>query len=237
MLLVDKSFFKCCINEMNNKIDIFYIQHTQELIDAVFQRQLVGLPQIFQNEINAYKHMESAQASLLGKLLLKHAFQNLQVQYSLHDVVIGRKDRPMLNDALDFNISHSGEFVICAIAQDAKVGIDIEKHRNINIELFKKYFNDEEWNEIKTAKNQNLSFFDMWSLKESAIKCDGRGVEILSKTHKQYTATDEHQIVCDDVLFHYKKLQIVEQYSAFVCSNMPFSLKITNLHYADLFSS
>jgi phosphopantetheinyl transferase len=46
-----------------------------------------------------------------------------------------------------------------------------------------RYFDKTECMKIDLSENPQKAFFDFWSLKESAIKCDGRGVEILSDTH------------------------------------------------------
>jgi phosphopantetheinyl transferase len=46
-----------------------------------------------------------------------------------------------------------------------------------------RYFDKMECMNIDLSENPQKAFFDFWSLKESAIKCDGRGVEILSDTH------------------------------------------------------
>lgn len=221
---------------MNNTVvHIFYIQQAEELTDALFEKFLLRLPENFQTEIRNYKHKEPGQASLIGKIILQYGLERLNLNYSLHDILIGEKDRLFLNDTIDFNISHSGDFVICAIAQQAKVGIDIEKHRSLDVHLFRKYFDDKEWNEIQQSVDKLHTFFDLWSIKESAIKCDGRGVEVLSKTHKQYI--DVSQITCDTVIFYYQQLAIAGNYSCCVCSNQKFTLNTIQLTLADLLIS
>ena len=157
-------------------IYIFYTKQTAILEENIFQKFLLQLPPFLQQEIKAYKHRESAQASLFGKILLLYAFKKMNADYLLNHIQLGVKDRPFINDNLDFNISHSGDYIITAIAENSKVGIDIEKHRKLNIDLFKKYFDDGEWNNIQTSQNKLKTFFDFWTIKESAIKCDGRGV-------------------------------------------------------------
>ena len=203
-------------------IYIFYTKQTAILEENIFQKFLLQLPPFLQQEIKAYKHRESAQASLFGKILLLYAFKKMNADYLLNHIQLGVKDRPFINDNLDFNISHSGDYIITAIAENSKVGIDIEKHRNLNISLFKKYFNDSEWNDIQTAQNKLKIFFDYWTIKESAIKCDGRGVEVLSKTH-----TLKQKVNCDGVLFDYKQLYIEDGYSCAVCSTNNFTVKCT----------
>lgn len=178
------------------------------------------MPLSFQNEIKAYKHRESAQASLLGKMLLQYGFKAMNTNYLLDNIHLGNKDRPFIDDNLDFNISHSGDYIIIAITMNSRVGIDIEKHRNLNINLFKKYFDDDEWNVIQTSSDKLKSFFDFWTIKESAIKCDGRGVEVLSKTH-----IHQSKVNCDGIPFDYKQLYIQDNYSCAISCTTNFTIK------------
>jgi 4'-phosphopantetheinyl transferase len=217
---------------MKNIVHIFYIHQAEKLSDIVFQQFLLQLPIFFQTNIKAYKHWQSAQASLVGKMILKYALQQLQISATLHDIKISSIERPYINEEIDFNISHSGDYIICAISLTAKVGIDIEKHRKINIDLFKKYFSDDERSEIQNASIPQQAFFDLWAIKESAIKCDGRGVEILSKTHKKYGSY--HQIQCDLNNLYYQPFMLLPQYSACVCSTHLFQTHLTQLSISDL---
>ena len=218
----------------NNIIHIFYIKQTEKLPDEIFYKFLLKLPEQFKEQILAYKHWQSAQASLLGKILLTYGFKELNLDYSLHDIQVDAKDRPFINDSIDFNISHSGEYVIAAISTNAKVGIDIEKHRKLKMNIAERYFDGRECNEIDTSSNSSLAFFDLWAIKESAIKCDGRGVEVLSKTHKQYQETNLNTVICDAITYYYQQIVIEENYSCCVCGNEEFKTKLTKLQPSDL---
>lgn len=218
----------------NNIIHIYTFRQTEKLADEIFQRFLLQMPELFKEQILAYKHWESAQASLLGKILLKFGFQELNLKCTLHDMELGEKDRPFINGEIDFNISHSGEYVIVSIAKNARVGVDVEGHRKIDINLFRKYFDENEWNEIQSNNNTHSVFFDLWTIKESAIKCDGRGVSVLSETHKQYAPDMLNTVVCDAVVFHYQQVVMEENYSCCVCSNEEFKTKLTKLQLSDL---
>ncbi|MFN8295752.1 MAG: 4'-phosphopantetheinyl transferase superfamily protein [Chitinophagales bacterium] len=214
---------------MKNKvIHIFYTKQTAILDENIFQQFLLQLPPFLQKEIKAYKHRESAQASLFGKMLLLYGFKIMNTDYLLSNIQLGNKDRPFIDDNLDFNVSHSGEYIIIAITRNSKVGIDIEKHRNLNIGLFKKYFDDGEWNAIQTSQNKLKTFFDFWTIKESAIKCDGRGVEVLSKTQIL-----KQKVNCDGVSFDYIQLYIEDGYSCAVCSTNNFIVKSTPVFLDD----
>lgn len=86
------------------------------------------------------------------------------------------KEYPKFN----FNISHSGDFVLCAI-DDKPIGIDIEEVKCIEYEeIAKSFFTISEFNYIiKNDSDICLSkFYEIWTLKESYIKCCGQGLSI-----------------------------------------------------------
>jgi len=93
--------------------------------------------------------------------------------------------KPYINDkynnkSIEFNVSHSGDYVLIAIILENKVGIDLEE---INFEidyqsLSNRFFSDKEKNElISLDKDDQLdAFYRAWARKESFIKAIGKGV-------------------------------------------------------------
>lgn len=79
----------------------------------------------------------------------------------------------------EFNISHSGDWVVCAVGEK-KIGIDIEKMSNPIIDVAMNFFSNYEFNELmqKRDEEQTDYFFDLWTLKESYIKWRGNGLSI-----------------------------------------------------------
>ncbi len=218
---------------MENKvIDIFILKQTDTLDEALFDFFLAQLPKKLQQEIKAYKHRKAAEQTLLGKILLKYAFHHLGFSFQLDDIQLEKKDRPFIHHNIDFNLSHSGDYVLLAITANQKIGIDVEKHRTVSKELFQRYFSEQEWHTIQNAAHPNIAFFDFWVMKESAIKCDGRGVEILSQTHKNYAATQ--QVICAGTTLQYQPICLETAYSAAVCSTELSELKLTKLSISDL---
>ena len=77
-----------------------------------------------------------------------------------------------------FNLSHSGDYVCCAIG-DEPVGVDIQKRVNTKDGLAKRFFTKEEnrmLDELDEEERKQL-FFRMWSIKESYIKYTGQGMK------------------------------------------------------------
>jgi 4'-phosphopantetheinyl transferase len=195
-------------------IHIWITQQHESLNKGRFDELAAGMPEIVRKELFAYKRWEDAQASLFGKLLLKQALQELGIPFSIQDLSVLNKDRPFIDVSFDFNISHSGDYIVLALSKANKVGIDIEKHRQLDIQLFRKYFSEEEWDQIMDAETSSAAFFTFWAIKESAIKCDGRGVEVLGKTK----TLNNNSIECDGQLLFYSMINIHEDYSCAICS-------------------
>jgi 4'-phosphopantetheinyl transferase len=86
--------------------------------------------------------------------------------------------RPLINDRIDFNISHSGDYVICAATDTGRVGIDIEKIRPIAPDDFKNYMTADEWAAIKRSDKPRDTFYEYWTQKESIIKANGQGLSV-----------------------------------------------------------
>lgn len=126
-----------------------------------------------------YRRWQDRQAGLFGKLLLIEGLKNVGLaSVSLDELKYNEFGRPFLNRPGDFNISHSGGYVLCAVAEEGKVGIDIEKIRSISLTDFKAHFRSEEWREITESLRPSERFFEYWTLKESIIKANGNGLSI-----------------------------------------------------------
>lgn len=201
------------------KIYLLHIDHLLEK-EAIAQR-MQGWPNRIREDILAFMQSKDYNASYWGKYLLQYAIQKHHKNLTLHDIQLSEKDRPHFNQAdIDFNISHSGDYVTLAI-DNQPIGIDIEKHRPVRIELFKRQFSTNEKQQIRQASNPQEQFFDFWSIKEAAIKADGRGVAVLSETE----IISESTVQVQQVHWHYQLLPILSGYSYAVCSSHSISQK------------
>ena len=118
--------------------------------------------------------------NLFGYLLLSNSWkQTYQQPMDLSKIQFSESHRPYLpNHEGDFNISHSGDYVICVLSGNARVGIDIERRRAVDFSDFTATMNEMQWVDIKKSKDPNRRFFQYWTMKESVIKADGRGLSI-----------------------------------------------------------
>ena len=98
---------------------------------------------------------------------------------------IGPSGKPQLASghaawALRFNLSHSGDLALIAIALGNEVGIDVEQLRAVSHleQITKRYFHPDEANEVLRAESDDLdqAFFRCWTAKEAVLKSIGSGV-------------------------------------------------------------
>jgi 4'-phosphopantetheinyl transferase len=83
---------------------------------------------------------------------------------------------------LSFNMSHSGNSLAIAVAQQCQLGIDIEcyKPRDTWTGLVKKCFAFEEasyWHSLDQSE-QGRTFYQFWVRKEAFVKADGKGITL-----------------------------------------------------------
>ncbi|MGW5955813.1 4'-phosphopantetheinyl transferase family protein [Bacillus mycoides] len=121
--------------------------------------------------------------TLIGDLLIrslvcqKYKISNEEIRF-----IYNEYGKPFVENFSDFhfNISHSGEWVVCGTA-NFNVGIDIEKVSEIEaLKLANEFFSDEEFYDISSMNSdeQINYFYDIWTLKESYIKTIGKGLYI-----------------------------------------------------------
>lgn len=79
-----------------------------------------------------------------------------------------------------FNVSHSGEYVACAVAP-LPVGIDVQVRLGDQLKLARRFFTENEYAYIRTGSEgeRPARFCRVWAMKESYIKRDGKGLGIL----------------------------------------------------------
>ncbi len=82
---------------------------------------------------------------------------------------------------LHFNISHSNDYLVIAMSDEGKIGIDIEP---IGKELAHPFpsqlFSDNEQSRLQslTTKQQTAYFTKLWTAKEAIAKCIGQGTHL-----------------------------------------------------------
>ena len=99
-------------------------------------------------------------------------------------ILRGAHGKPLLapgrRPALGFNVSHSGDRFVVAVAVGMAPGVDVERvrpRRSLS-GLARRFFSRAEQEEVAADPDPPHSFYRIWTRKEAVIKADGRGVAI-----------------------------------------------------------
>ena len=89
--------------------------------------------------------------------------------------------KPPVAPDLRFNVSHTNGLVACAITVGREVGIDVEYiNRRLLHHVPERFFSAREVEDLRArpVNEQDVVFFDYWTLKESYIKARGLGLKL-----------------------------------------------------------
>ena len=110
-----------------------------------------------------FKNDKDQRRSLISSFLVN--------QLSKDELQKNPMGKPYYPNGPYFNISHSGRYVVMAIANQ-EIGVDIEENVEKHIDVLLKLFNEAE---IKMIK-EHADFYYLWCAKESLIKCMGSSI-------------------------------------------------------------
>jgi 4'-phosphopantetheinyl transferase len=124
-----------------------------------------------------YRQEQDRRQCLAAYLLLQRA---LLLEYGIQQVppfIYGPNGKPAFDGYPDihFNLSHCSEAVACVIAPHP-VGVDVECIDKYDKELAQHTMNDEEYSEILSSPQPEITFTKFWTMKESLLKLTGEGI-------------------------------------------------------------
>lgn len=90
---------------------------------------------------------------------------------------------------MHFSISHTKNYVFCAIGEHP-IGIDAEElDRDIRLSLAEKFLSPGELKQFQNAPDKRKALLTFWVLKEAAGKCTGKGLQ-LWPDHTDFSLND-----------------------------------------------
>ncbi|MGH2666773.1 4'-phosphopantetheinyl transferase family protein [Flavobacterium sp.] len=202
---------------------IIYSYISEENHEYLIKNYLNGFPEDFQEKIMGFRRWQDAQLSLLGRLLLNYGLQKMNKKEKEESLSYTSYDKPFFSDSnIKFNISHSGEIVVCVLSETNEVGIDVEIMNNINIQDFESQMTKAEWNNLVIIENKAIAFFDFWTQKEAAIKANGKGLTIPLKSFEVIN----HHTKINDESFFLKEIFLDEKYKCHLAFKNKIDLNI-----------
>lgn len=195
-------------------IHIYYSYLSEQNHESLLKNDLPKFEVDYQEKIKRYRRWQDAQLSLLGRILLFKGIEEIYKDNPHHKVIKHTKyNKPYFDDdIIRFNISHSGEIVVCALSNEHDIGIDIEIVRDIGIVDYKSQMTENEWDNIVYSGNMKDSFFDYWTQKEAVIKAHGHGLTIPLQSFEILDNTTK----INDEKFYLKEMKIDEKYKCYI---------------------
>lgn len=141
----------------------------ERLFSKVYRQLCEGRRQKIDRLISKEAKIRSLAAGfLLLKALERRGLSDNAVIYEGGKPCVAREN-------VYFNLSHSGKRAMC-VASENEVSCDCQEIGLYNKNLAKKYFFEREITAIERAEDKNAEFCRIWTLKESLLKLDGKGI-------------------------------------------------------------
>ena len=172
----------------------------ERLFSKVYRQLCEGRRQKIDRLISKESKIRSLAAGfLLLKALERRGLSDSAVIYDGGKPCVAREN-------VFFNLSHSGKRAMC-VASENEVSCDCQEIGLYNKNLAKKYFFEREITAIERAEDKDAEFCRIWTLKESLLKLDGKGISGLKCAD---TAADNKCF--------FKEYELSDGYKYTVCS-------------------
>ncbi|MDR1503251.1 MAG: 4'-phosphopantetheinyl transferase superfamily protein [Prevotella sp.] len=176
---------KCTIDfieSISSNFETILLIRKRDLSNYEFDNLLSFISQEAQVKIRSFKFYRDAQNSLLSDVLARiEISKRTGVDIRRHRFTKNQYGKPKLlgDERIHFNISHSGECIALGIDSEP-LGIDVEEIKPIDMTIAQRFFSADEVDYIYSQKykNQLYSFYRIWTMKESYVKWDGKGLSI-----------------------------------------------------------
>lgn len=173
-----------------------------DALDApdIFEKALSRVSDERRRKVLKFRQHKDRKLSLGAGMLLEYVLKwHLSEEEYTNKLVFGSNGKPGIeNEKIFFNLSHSGRYAVCAVS-DRPVGIDVEEIKPANKTLINHVCTEKEKEYLEglTEDKQNETFTRIWTVKESAVKCDGTG--LLTPPKNVEADMDAGVVICNGV--------------------------------------
>ena len=208
---------------------------------SVFESFLEKVPEYRQKKAMSFKFDKGKMQSLGVGLLLQLACKEAGLEGADEHIAYGENGKPFLVDFPDvqFNLSHSGERVMCVISP-FEVGCDVEIIKGDRGRLAERFFKPEESAWIKhfdSIESQSEAFYRLWTLKECYMKVTGRGMSLMPDMFALHVDENENISLNHDGArpeYAFREIDLHDGYRYAYCiktdgKNAPQEVKVVDL--------
>jgi len=154
------------------------VKNEKTIDGTTFRFLLQFAPQERQKRILCQRVKQNADNMLVGAALARHMiWKRFQIPLSQQHIAYGPYGKPYLRDYsnIHFNISHSGQYVACAVA-NRPVGIDVQVIEEYRPDVATKVCTGKELARIEASDDPDAEFTKLWTRKEAYLKMLGYGI-------------------------------------------------------------
>lgn len=155
----------------------WYKFNINDLTESEYEKFFSLLSQEKREKAERFKDVNDKKRSICGEILAKSAIAKICGK-EVEDLVfeVKKSGKPFCKNVdIEFSISHSGDFVVCAVS-DKPIGIDIQKIVPYNEKIAKRVCSQEELKMIVNSTDKAKEFIKVWTKKEAALKRDEKSI-------------------------------------------------------------
>ncbi|WP_296700649.1 4'-phosphopantetheinyl transferase superfamily protein [Algoriphagus sp.] len=188
-----------CDFKLNNNLDIWRV-YIPDYIKKINQEDYL-LDDFELDKSNSFLREEDRNRYVLSKICLKKLIANyLKINPEDIEFRTLELNKPVLasHSNLEFNISHSGDFIIIGITKRFSLGVDIE-FMDAKVDLYNLIYNTMSSLEVSSILNSGSPremFYKHWTRKEALLKGIGIG---LTDRLKDINCCDGKNLVPSDL--------------------------------------
>ncbi len=135
------------------------------------------------------------------------------------------------HDDHHFNISHSGDYVVMAMA-DTEIGVDVERiGRAKDYKKLLRFFYDHEKNRVLTSPDGENEFYKIWTFREAFSKLAGVGLALFS--HEDINIDyDKNRVTFNDKDYVFYEYELKPGYRLTLC--VPADIQYSDIEVFDI---
>lgn len=205
-------------------VSVYALKLDEEIEDSLFCFLTSKISEDKKGKVERFFRREDAIRCLFADLLIRYILiQSFGLKNETISFRYSHYGKPSLEQLshLHFNLSHSGEWIVCA-TDVQPVGIDIERIKPIDLSIAEHYFSEKEKQQLfSLASSVQLNFFyELWTLKESFIKQKGKGLSIPLNSFTVFFESENSIILKEgekNIPLFFTQYQIDKYYKMAVC--------------------
>lgn len=172
------------ISLLTNQVHLWLIDEREVLLANILPHLKAQLSAQELQQAGEMKSASRQQTFIISRAALRSIIPKYtgEQQSQPLSFALGEHGKPSIDNnsaGLQFNLSHSGHYIVIAMARYQDVGVDIEAAkpgRDID-KIAESYFHPAEW-QTNAGGSDEQRFYALWTLKEAFIKAEGKGLAI-----------------------------------------------------------